>query len=432
MLDTIVAIASGLINQPVSIIRVSGIDAFEIVSKVFFGRQGNKNEITYGHIKDGDEMIDEVLALWFYGPHSFTGENVVEINAHGGVVVTNKILRLLINNGARLAEPGEFSRRAFHNGKMDLVKAEAIHQLIFANTEEQRKLAIKGFDGETSSLIKKLREQLMFLIATCETNIDYPEYDDIEELTSEILLPRLKSLIKEYDEIISSSHRARVINEGVNVAIIGKPNAGKSSLLNALLEEEKAIVSSIEGTTRDVVEGKIKIGQIVLNLKDTAGIRTAKDEIEEIGIKKSFEIASNADLIIHLIDDRGKDEYPLQGNSKVIEVYNKIDVNKYDNDGIKISAKDKNIAELIEAIKDKYKYIHLNDHKIISNQRQLTLIEKSRTSLSECINSLEKGLTPDVVIVDLRIAWNLLAEITGEGGNEKLLDEMFSKFCLGK
>lgn len=432
MLDTIVAIASGLINQPVSIIRISGIDAFEIVSKVFSGKKGNKNEITYGFIKDNDEIIDEVLVSWFYNPSSFTGEDVVEINAHGGVVVTNKILRLILSNGARMAEPGEFSRRAFHNGKMDLVKAESIHQLIFAATEEQRKLAIKGFDGETSSLIKSLREKLLFLIATCETNIDYPEYDDIEELTTDILLPRLKSLVTEYKSIIESSYRARIVNEGLNVAIIGKPNAGKSSLLNALLDEDKAIVSSIEGTTRDVVEGKVKIGQILLNLKDTAGIRNAQDEIEEIGVKKSFEIASKADLIIHLIDQRGKDEYPTLDGSKIIEVYNKSDLHVYDDSKVKISAKDGNIKELISAIKNKYTEIDLNDNKIISNQRQLSLIEKSNQYLIDCINSLESGLTPDVVIVDLRMAWEHLAEITGEGGNEKLLDEMFSKFCLGK
>lgn len=436
MFDTIAAISSGGINQPISIIRVSGSEAFEIVAKIFSGKVGSDKTITYGYIKDQGENVDEVLALWFKGPHTFTGEDIVEINAHGGVVNTQKILRLLLANGARMAEPGEFSRRAFLNGKMDLVKAEAIHDLIFAKTEEQAKLSVKKFDGKTSALIDALKEKLLYVIATIETNIDYPEYDDIEIMTNEVLLPRLRQVKLDINEIISSSRMSKYVYEGVNVAIVGKPNAGKSSLLNALLNEDKAIVTNIPGTTRDVVEGQVQIGQVLLNFKDTAGIHSTNDEVEQQGIKKSLDQINKADLVIHLIDPSmptTEDDVNIKkaAEGKIyLEVFNKKDIKSHD--GINISAKNKDIIELVDAIQDKFKDIDLSNDKIVYNTRQLSLIEAALISVNEAISALENGMQPDEIIIDVRTAWDDLANILGKADQEDLLDMMFKTFCLGK
>lgn len=436
MFDTIAAISSGNINQPISIIRVSGPEAFDIVSKIFTGKVGADKTITYGYIKDKGENVDEVLALWFKGPNTFTGEDIVEINAHGGVVNTQKILRLVLAHGARIAEPGEFSRRAFLNGKMDLVKAEAIHDLIFAKTEEQAKLSIKKFDGKTSALIDALKAKLLYVIATIETNIDYPEYDDIEIMTRDVLLPKLLEVRKDIKEIISSSRMSKYVYEGVNVAIVGKPNAGKSSLLNALLGEDKAIVTNIPGTTRDVVEGQIQIGQVLLNFKDTAGIHSTEDIVEQQGIKKSLDQINKADLVIHLIDPSqgfNEDDQRIQkaAEGKIyLQVFNKKDIAPHQ--GINISARDKEITELVDAIQDRFKDIDLNNDKIVYNTRQLSLIEAALINTNQAIDGIENGLEPDEIIIDVRQAWEDLANILGKADQEDLLDTMFKTFCLGK
>ncbi len=436
MFDTIAAISSGNVNQPISIIRVSGPEAFVIVKKIFSGKPGTNRTITYGYIVDGEEKIDETLVSWFEGPNTFTGEDIVEINAHGGVVNTNKILSLLLAHGARLAESGEFSRRAFLNGKLDLVKAEAIHDLIFAQTEEQAKLSVKKFDGQTSNLIENLKSKLLNVIATIETNIDYPEYDDVEVLTAKELLPKLKDVKKDIQEVLQVSKMSKHIYEGVSVAIVGKPNAGKSSLLNALLNEDKAIVTDIPGTTRDVVEGKIQIGQVLLNFKDTAGIHLTSDVVEQLGIKKALDQVDQADLVIHLIDPtmpEGEDDQVIEQAYKLknyIKVYNKRDILK--KEGVSISAKNKDIKSLIEAIKDLFKEIDLNDSKIITNTRQISLIKAALISIDEAINGLENTIGPDVVIVDIQKAWEDLANILGRAEQSDLLDAMFKAFCLGK
>lgn len=436
MFDTIAAVSSGNINQPISIIRVSGPDAFEIVAKVFTGKVGSDKTISYGYIKDGDNKLDEVLVMWFKGTNTFTGEDIVEINAHGGVVITQKILRLIFKNGARPAEPGEFSRRAFLNGKLDLIKAEAIHDLIFAKTEEQATLSVKKFDGKTSEMIDGLKTKLLGIIATIETNIDYPEYDDVEVLTKTNLLPKLKEVDKEIDDILLSSRTSRYIYEGVNVAIVGKPNAGKSSLLNALLNEDKAIVTDVPGTTRDVVEGQLQINQVLLNFKDTAGIHTTDDRVEQLGIKKSLDQINTSDLVIHLIDSsqsEDEDDKKIEAASQgkiYFKVFNKNDLAR--KDGINISAKNKDIDVLINAIKDSFKDIDLNDSKIVYNTRQLSLIEKAKEATQNSIHALENGMNPDEVIIDIRQAWDELANILGKADQEDLLDMMFKTFCLGK
>ena len=437
MFDNIAAISTGgMTNDPISIIRVSGPDAFDITKKIFSGKVGQHQTITYGYILDNKERVDEVLISWFIGPNTFTGENIVEINAHGGIVNTQRILRLLFANGARMALNGEFSRRAFLNGKMDLVKAEAIHDLIFSKTEEQATLSVKKFDKTTSNLIKNLQTKILGVVATIETNIDYPEYDDVETLTNKELLPKLKEVKKEISEIIKVSNSSKFIFDGVKVAIVGKPNAGKSSLLNALLNEDKAIVTDIPGTTRDIVEGSLQLGQVLLKFLDTAGIHSTDNEIEQKGISKSLNSIKEADLVIHLIDpsqETNKDDLLIEQSSKMkpyIKVFNKSDIKKVE--GISISAKTGEIDQLIDSIKSRFKDVDLNNEKIVNNTRQLALISSSLNLIDESIKGLEANNGPEIVIIDIRRAWEELGSILGRVDQDDLLDQMFSSFCLGK
>ncbi|UWD34152.1 tRNA uridine-5-carboxymethylaminomethyl(34) synthesis GTPase MnmE [Mesomycoplasma molare] len=442
MFDNIVAISSGgKVNQAISIIRLTGPDSFNIIKKVFTGKVGKDKEITYGWIKNGDEVIDEVLVLWFEGKNNFIGENTVEVNAHGGIVNTNLILELILANGARMAEPGEFSRRAFLNGKMDLVKAEAINDLIHAKTTLQTKASIKKFDNKTSLYIDNLIQKLLEIIGIIEVNIDYPEYDDVEILTNETLIPKITKLKNELEETIDLSERSRIIYDGVKIAIVGKPNAGKSSLLNALLNEEKAIVTDEEGTTRDVVESSFILKGIPFVIKDTAGIREASNKVEKIGIERSFIQIEESDIIIHLIDSTKKidsfDELIKEKskNKTYIPVYNKKDllnISSLEKDLIYISAKNNDIENLENKIIEKYQNIDINDERNITNIRQLSLIKSAYFSIKNSLSSLKDGIEPDIVIVDLRKAWEDLVNIRGKADNEKLLDSMFKNFCLGK
>ncbi|MBN3534386.1 tRNA uridine-5-carboxymethylaminomethyl(34) synthesis GTPase MnmE [Mycoplasma procyoni] len=441
MFDNIAAISSGgQVNQAISIIRLTGPDVFEIVKKIFSGKVGQDKEITYGWIKNGDELIDEVLVLWFKGKNNFIGEDTVEINAHGGIVNTNLILELVLANGARLAEPGEFSRRAFLNGKMDLVKAEAINDLIHAKTKAQTQASIKKFDGKTSNYINQLIARMLQLIGTIEVNIDYPEYDDVDVFTTETLLPELKNLKQELQKTVELSERSRLIYDGVKIAIVGQPNAGKSSLLNALLNEEKAIVTDEEGTTRDVVEGSFLLQNIPFIVKDTAGIRNATNVVEKIGIERSLKQIKDSEIVVHLVDgtksenDFDKQIQELSKNKKYIKVINKKDLlQNVENTGITcISAKNNDISELETKLIENYKNIDLNNEKVITNIRQLSLIKSSLLAIERTIEGLESGFEPDVVIVDLRKAWEDLVNITGKADNEELLDSMFKNFCLGK
>ncbi|UUD35495.1 tRNA uridine-5-carboxymethylaminomethyl(34) synthesis GTPase MnmE [Mycoplasmopsis caviae] len=443
--DTIAAISSGgKINQAISIIRVSGHDSIDIVSRVFKGKIGTNQTITYGHIFDNktNEIVDEVLVAWFIGNKNFTGENTVEINCHGGVLVTNRILELIIANGARMALPGEFSRRSFLNGKMDLIKAEAINDLIHAKTLKQSKLAIKKFDGKTSDMIKSLIDQLAYLIGQMEINIDYPEYDDFENVLTNELTKKLEKLQEQLGLIIKESENSRLIFDGIKVAILGKPNVGKSSLLNCLIDEEKAIVSDQAGTTRDIVEATYQIDGLLFKLVDTAGIRKTSRKIEKIGIEKSFEQIEKCDVVIHVNEanvaendfDQKVQELATKFNKPVIKVINKDDLlkTKQKNGFVYISAKNKNIEELRKALVNIFAKNEINNEEYVVNSRQLALIKKASLSISDAINSINSGIDVDVVIIDIRQAWSSLVDISGRADNELLLDDMFKNFCLGK
>ena len=306
MNDTIAAISTALGVGAISIIRVSGNDSLNIVNKIFKGKDLTKvtsHTIHYGHIVSNEEIIDEVLVSVMLAPKTFTKENIVEINSHGGIATTNKILQLLLTNGARLAEPGEFTKRAFLNGRIDLIEADGIMNLIEAKNEKSRQLSINQLSGKVSKLIKELRDNLVSIISNIEVNIDYPEYEDIEIVTNETIYPELLKFRKKLINIINKSKDSKIINQGINVCIIGRPNVGKSSLLNTLLEEDKAIVTDIEGTTRDIVEGKITLNGIILNIIDTAGIRKTDNLVEKIGVEKSLDIINKSDLIILMLNN---------------------------------------------------------------------------------------------------------------------------------
>ncbi|TDV24475.1 tRNA modification GTPase [Mycoplasmopsis mustelae] len=450
MNENIAAISSGSrINQPISIIRVCGPDAVEIVSKIFQGRIGSDHQITYGYIFDGDVLVDEVLVMWFVGKevkgkkvyNNYVGEPLIEINCHGGIVVTNKVLELILTNGARLAEKGEFTRRAFLNGKMDLIKAEAIHDLIMAQTMSQASAIVNKFKGKTSQLLDEFANDLANLIGICEVNIDYPEYEDVEKLSNRLMLEKVDDLIVRLQKIIKVSEDSRYIFDGVHVALLGKPNVGKSSILNALLCEEKAIVTDVAGTTRDLVEATYQINGILFKLIDTAGLRNTSEKIEQIGIKKSLEQIQKADLVVHVVDPTQKeDEFDLKIQQEsqnlrkfYIKVQNKSDlVNDKNPNLINISAINNDIQDLETAMVANFVNINIFDEKIISNARQLSLIKSSLKSLQEAKKSLLNIYTYDVIIVDLYNAWDEIQNIKGNANREDLLDVMFSNFCLGK
>ena len=453
MNDTIATISTALGVGAISIIRVSGPESIEIVNKIFTKDLLNieSHTINYGYIKDGENIIDEVLVSLMKAPKTYTREDLIEINCHGGIVTTNKILELLIKNGCRLAEPGEFTKRAFLNGRIDLVQAEAVNSLLNATTDISRKQAINELQGNNSNLIKELREKLIQMISNIEVNIDYPEYEDIEELTNSKILPKLKDYLSNLETIISKSKEGRIIKEGINVALIGKPNVGKSSLLNTLLEEEKAIVTNIAGTTRDIVEGQINISGVVFNLIDTAGIRDTDNVIEQIGVEKSKKVIKDCNLILlifnnnDILTDEDKEifNYVKETNKPIIIIINKVDLetrlNKEylskDYKIVEISTKTKaGINDLKETIKEIFNLekIITDDINYSFNSRSIGLLEKSKDKIVAAINAINDNYPVDIVELEIKSAWEILGEIIGETYTEELLDNLFSRFCLGK
>lgn len=448
MEDTIVAISTSVGEGAISIIRLSGHDALNIASKVFTKdlTKVDSHTIHYGFITSNNEKIDEVLVSVMKAPKTFTREDIVEINCHGGIATTNKVLEVLLENGARLAEPGEFTKRAFLNGRIDLLEAEATMDIISSKAESARKISINTLTGETSNLIKNLRSELVKIISNIEVNIDYPEYEDIEVLTNESILPDIKKFKEKLEEIIKKSEDSKVIKEGIRVGIIGRPNVGKSSLLNSLLEEEKAIVTDVPGTTRDIVEGSLIVSGIPLNIIDTAGIRKTEDTVEKIGVEKSLKIIDTSDLLIYILNnneeitEEEKEILEKTKNKKRIIVVNKIDLKtklnkKLLDSYIEISVKE-NIG--IDKIKDEIKRlfnigeISTNNMTYLSNARSIALLKKSLNNINDAINEINNNNPIDIVELSLKESWNNLGEVIGETYTDELLDELFSRFCLGK
>ena len=448
--DTIAAIATSMGRSAVNIIKISGPESISIVSKIFTKDLSKlePNTINYGFIKEDNELIDEVLVSLFTSPNSQTGEDIVEINTHGGISVTNKVLELVLSNGARLAEPGEFLKRAFLNGKKDLIEAEAISDLINAKTEEARKMSLKGLSGELSKKIKTLRNKILNIIANIEVNIDYPEYEDAIIYTNELLKTNINEIQSDLEKLVKESEKGTLLNNGINVGIVGKPNVGKSSLLNLLINEDKAIVTDIEGTTRDIVEGNITINGVTLNLIDTAGIRETNNVVEKLGVEKSKDIINKSDLIIALFDISRpftlEDEAILSSikAKKSIIILNKtdlptkIDLNKFTSYNIiKTSVKeDIGKDELLNMIKELFSLneIETGDFTYLSNARQISLIKEALKLCLEIKYQNEQNTPVDLIQIDLQNLWEKLGEITGDAYKDELLDEIFSKFCLGK
>ena len=451
MNDTIVAISTALGVGAISIVRLSGNEAIDIVNKCFKGKDLTKVEshtINYGHIYDKKEIIDEVLVSIMKAPKTYTTEDVVEINCHGGIISTKRILETMLNNGARLAEPGEFTKRAFLNGRIDLVKSEAVMDIIDSKSEEANKLPLSQLSGSTSNMIKKFRDKLKQLLASIEVNIDYPEYHDIEVVTIENIKTAIKSMKKDLEAVIKESKNMTLIKEGIKTVIIGRPNVGKSSILNQLLQQEKAIVTDIAGTTRDIVEGEIYLDGILLNIIDTAGIRKTEDVVEKIGVEKSLSMIDEADLVIVVLNNNEKltseDEELLEKtkDKNRIIVINKTDLE----DKLKLkSSKLKNIvrtnANTVEGIKElKEKIVELfqleklktKDYNYLTNARQISLAKQAYESLEEAEQGITNNLPIDMVEIDLKETFDLLGEIIGETYSEEIIDHLFANFCVGK
>ena len=451
MSDTICAISTALGVGAISIIRVSGSDAIKIVNQLFSGKNLEEVEthtIHYGFIVDNNEKIDEVLVSVMRSPRTFTREDIVEINCHGGIATTNKVLELLLLNGCRLAEPGEFTKRAFLNGRMNLMEAEAVMDLINGKTEESRRVAINNMQGAGSKLISKLREDLSNIISNIEVNIDYPEYQDIYEVTVNDLENKLKHFKESLEKIVREYSDGKIITDGIKTVIVGRPNVGKSSILNKLLNDNKAIVTDIPGTTRDIVEGSISFNGILLNIIDTAGIRETTDVVEKIGVEKSLEKIDEADLVLVILNnneelnDVDKDILEKTKNKTSIVVINKNDLES------KIDSKYLENREVIftntidllgiDSLKDKItkmfnlEEIKKSDYNYITNTRQIAKIKECLGKVYEIEEGLKNEIPLDMLEIDLRYIWNILGETIGESYTEELLDELFSKFCVGK
>ena len=451
MNDTIVAISTALGVGAISIVRLSGNEAIEIVNNCFKGKDLTNVEshtINYGHIIDNDEVIDEVLVSIMKAPKTYTTEDVVEINCHGGIISTKRILETMLTHGAKLAEPGEFTRRAFLNGRIDLVKSEAVMDIIDSKSEEANKLALSQLTGTTSNMIKKFRDKLKQLLASIEVNIDYPEYYDIEVVTKEKIEKELKVMKEDLKKVIKESKNSTLIKEGIKTVIIGRPNVGKSSILNKLLEQEKAIVTDIAGTTRDIVEGEIYLDGILLNIIDTAGIRSTEDIVEKLGVEKSLSMIDDADLVIVVLNNNEsltkEDEEILEKtkDKERIIVINKNDLEKKININSKelknIVYTNTNSTEGIKALKEKIielfqlENIKSKDYTYLTNARQISLAKKAYQSLHDAEEGLKNDLPIDMIEIDLKETFDLLGEIIGETYSEEILDHLFANFCVGK
>ena len=441
MFETIVALATPPLRSALAIVRLSGDDCFFIVSKFFTKdiTKVEKNTIYHGFINDEEELIDEVVLLAYKGPKSFTGEDSVEIMCHGSPLIFNRIIKVALKNGARLATNGEYSSRAYAHGKLNLMQAESINDLINAETEESKKLSLMALKGDTAKLIEPLKKSLGDILSLIEVNIDYPEYLDIEEANNEKIVEICKENIKYIKKLIKDGVKGNIIKDGINVAIVGKPNVGKSSILNALLNENKAIVTDVKGTTRDIVEGKINLNGVVINLFDTAGIRESSDEVESIGIEKSISKLKDSDIVLCVFDsqeydDEDKEITKLVAGKNTIFVYNKKDLvqNNLD-DKLYVSALNKDVEPLKKAIIEKLGLSKENyDNPSIANTREIGILENIKTILEQVLIDVKSEIPIDLINSELKEAYLKTLSITGEDNDFDIAKEIFSRFCVGK
>lgn len=449
MEDTICAISTSMGIGAISIVRVTGPNTIDIVDSIFDHdlKNASSHTIHYGHIKYNEEIIDEVLVMLMRGPKTYTTEDTIEINCHGGVNTTKKIMEILLANGCRLAEPGEFTKRAYLNGRINLLEAESVNDLIIAKTDAARTLAINNVDGKLTKQISNLREKIAKILANIEVNIDYPEYTDELEVTKDLMHDYLDEINKELLKLVNGSKNGRIIKNGVNVAIIGKPNVGKSSILNSLLDEEKAIVTNIPGTTRDIVEGSITLNGVAINFIDTAGIRKTEDIVEKIGVDKSKKTAENADIILFVlnnneaISEEEKAMLEKYNNDKLIVFVNKMDLEskliipENIKDIVHGNTIDINgLEKLKERITEKLNLSNIvnKDMSYLCNLREIDLVNKAYEALKNAQSNLDAGYPVDMIEIDLKSAWDYLGEIMGDSYEGELVDKIFSNFCLGK
>ncbi|EAE8346888.1 tRNA uridine-5-carboxymethylaminomethyl(34) synthesis GTPase MnmE [Listeria monocytogenes] len=454
--DTIAAISTPPGEGAIAIIRLSGPEAIQIANRIFYAKnslsEAESHTIHYGHIKEDGEVIEEVMVTVMRAPRTFTREDVVEINAHGGIVSVNRVLQLLLRNGANLAEPGEFTKRAFLNGRIDLSQAEAVMDLIRAKTDRAMGVAIRQMDGNLSRLIRNLRQEILDALAQVEVNIDYPEYDDVEEMTQRMLLEKTELVRASVEQLLQTASQGKILREGLATAIIGRPNVGKSSLLNQLIQEEKAIVTDIAGTTRDIIEEYVNVRGVPLRLIDTAGIRETEDIVEKIGVERSRKALADADFILLVlnqneeltVEDEALFEAATGHNYVVVlnktDLETKLDINRVrelagENPIVSTSlVNDEGLEALEEAIKALFFAgdIDAGDATYVSNVRHIALLHQALEALNGVTTGIQLGMPVDIVQIDMTRAWDLLGEITGDSVQDELLDQLFNQFCLGK
>ncbi|BEV39393.1 tRNA uridine-5-carboxymethylaminomethyl(34) synthesis GTPase MnmE [Bacillus stercoris] len=459
-MDTIAAISTPMGEGAIAIVRLSGPEAIQIADKIYKGPKGKtlgsveSHTIHYGHIVDrpSDRVVEEVMVSVLKAPRTFTREDVIEINCHGGIVTVNQVLQLALREGARLAEPGEFTKRAFLNGRIDLSQAEAVMDLIRAKTDRAMNVAMNQMEGRLSALVRRLRSEILETLAHVEVNIDYPEYDDVEEMTHQLLVEKATAVKKEIEALLRTSEQGKILREGLSTVIIGRPNVGKSSLLNSLVHEAKAIVTDIPGTTRDVIEEYVNVRGVPLRLVDTAGIRETEDIVERIGVERSRQVLKEADLILLVLnnsEELSEEDVKLfeaVEGMDVIVILNKTDLEaKIDTERVRELAngrpvvttsllKEEGINDLEEAIQSLFYTgaIESGDLTYVSNTRHISILQQAKRAIEDALSGIEQDVPIDMVQIDLTRCWELLGEIIGDSVHESLIDQLFSQFCLGK
>ncbi|MCR6598268.1 tRNA uridine-5-carboxymethylaminomethyl(34) synthesis GTPase MnmE [Bacillus halotolerans] len=459
-MDTIAAISTPMGEGAIAIVRLSGPEAIQIADRMYKGPKGKtissveSHTIHYGHIVDKrtDRVVEEVMVSVLKAPRTFTREDVIEINCHGGIVTVNQVLQLALREGARLAEPGEFTKRAFLNGRIDLSQAEAVMDLIRAKTDRAMNVAMNQMEGRLSALVRRLRDDILETLAHVEVNIDYPEYDDVEEMTHQLLVEKASSVKKEIEALLRTSEQGKILREGLSTVIIGRPNVGKSSLLNSLVHEAKAIVTDIPGTTRDVIEEYVNVRGVPLRLVDTAGIRETEDIVERIGVERSRQVLKEADLILLVLnysEELSEEDVKLfeaVEGMDVIFIMNKTDLEaKIDIERVRELAngrpvvttsllKEEGVNDLEEAIQSLFYTgaIESGDLTYVSNTRHISILQEAKRAIEDALSGIEQDVPIDMVQIDLTRCWELLGEIIGDAVHESLIDQLFSQFCLGK